>query len=72
MLTLFLTPEYAIFSASFLIMIGIGLIEAVGLGISHFDLAADFDGGSDAGIAEAPGVLDWLGLKTGVPRIGYR
>lgn len=63
MFALLITPDYAIFSAAFLIMIGIGLIQVIGLGIGHFDLGPDVDSG---GIG-TPGVLDWLGLKRGVP-----
>ncbi|MET0365261.1 MAG: OB-fold-containig protein [Sphingobium sp.] len=58
MLSLLLSSDYAIFSAALVIMVGIGLIEAVGLGIGHFDLDADIGD---------PGVLDWLGLKRGLP-----
>jgi len=56
-----LTPAYAVFAASFVLMIGIGLVEAVGLGIGHFDL--------DLEIGEPDGwvVLDWLGFRSGLP-----
>lgn len=67
MFAIFLTPDYAIFLAAFIVMIGIGLIEAVGLGIGHFDWGADFDGSVDGGGADAAGLLDWLGLKRGLP-----
>jgi len=42
-------------------MVGIGLVEAIGLGIGHLDLHAD--------VAEPDGgaFLDWLGLKSGLP-----
>lgn len=61
MLEQFLTPGYVVFAAAFVLMIGIGLIEAVGLGIGHLDLHADLaepDGGA---------FLDWLGLRSGLP-----
>ena len=56
-----LTPGYVVFAASFVVMLGIGLIEAIGLGIGHLDLHGD--------IAEPDGwaFLDWLGLKSGLP-----
>lgn len=63
MLALFLTSDYAIFSAAFIVMLGIGLIEAVGLGIGHFDL----DGSIDGNGIDAPDMLGWLGLKRGLP-----
>jgi hypothetical protein len=61
MLEQLLTPGYVVFAASFVVMLGIGLVEAVGLGIGHLDLHAD--------IAEPNGaaLLDWLGLKSGLP-----
>ena len=67
MFALLLTPEYALFGGAFFLMIGIGVIEAVGLGIGHFDFDADLDGVGHADLSSAPGVLDWLGLKTGLP-----
>lgn len=62
MLSLILSPDYAVFAIALAIMLGIGTIEAVGLGFGHLDL--DNDIGTDV---NAPGVLDWLGLKTGLP-----
>jgi hypothetical protein len=62
MLSLFLTPDYAPFAVAFVVMIGIGLIEAVGLGLGHVDLHADT--GSHL---EGPAMLDWLGLGSGLP-----
>jgi hypothetical protein len=57
MFALFLTSDYAIFSVALVVMLGIGAIEAIGLGIGQLDA----DAGLDAGL------LDWLGLKSGVP-----
>lgn len=59
MLAQLLSPGYVVFATAFVLMIGIGLVEAVGLGIGHFD----------AGLAEADGasLLDWLGLGRGLP-----
>lgn len=61
MLAQLLSPEYILFAGAFVLMVGIGLVEAVGLGIGHFDLDAD--------VAEPGGgaLLDWLGLGRGVP-----
>jgi hypothetical protein len=61
MLAQLLTPGYVVFAAAFVLMIGIGLVEAVGLGIGHFDLDAD--------LAEPDGatLLDWLGLGRDLP-----
>lgn len=61
MFVLFLTPAYLPFAVAFVVMVGIGLIEAVGLGLGHLDF--DGDGGADAG----GGVLDWLGLGGELP-----
>ena len=57
----FLTPEYAPFAIAFVVMIGIGLIEAIGLGFGSFDLHPDI------GDAHADGLLDWLGLGDRLP-----
>lgn len=62
MFALFLTPAYAPFAIAFVVMIGIGLIEAVGLGIGHLDLDADVHAETDSG-----GLLDWLGLGRELP-----
>lgn len=56
-----LTPPYIPFVFSFLIMLGIGLIEAIGLGFGHLDL--DADGSPDAG----DNMLAWLGLGDELP-----
>ena len=52
-----LTPAYLPFAIAFVVMAGIGLIEAVGLGLGNADLGADADGGA----------LDWLGRGREVP-----
>jgi len=60
--SIFLTPEYAPFAIAFVVMVGIGLIEAVGLGIGHLGLDADHD-------VDVHGstFLDWLGLGSQLP-----
>lgn len=63
MLSLLLSPDYAPFAIAFVVMLGIGLIEAVGLGLGHLDFDADIDAHGDVG----PGLLDWLGLGRGLP-----
>ncbi|WP_294357036.1 OB-fold-containig protein [uncultured Sphingomonas sp.] len=60
MLAVFLTPAYLPFAIAFVVMIGIGLIEAIGLGFGHLDVGAD-------GIEGHDGVLDWLGLSGELP-----
>ncbi|WP_260599981.1 YqiJ family protein [Sphingomonas endolithica] len=57
----FLTPSYLPFACAFVVMIGIGLIEAVGFGLGHLDL----DG--DVGTEAHGGMLDWLGLGGELP-----
>ena len=61
MVAQFLTSAYLPFAISFVVMIGIGLIEAIGLGLGQLDL--DGDVGADA----QGGVLDWLGLGGELP-----
>lgn len=61
MFATFLTPAYLPFAVAFVVMIGIGLIEAIGLGLGHLDL----DG--DVGVDGHDGVLDWLGLSGELP-----
>ena len=56
-----LTPAYTPFVFSFLLMIGIGLIEVLGFGLGHLDL--DSDATPDAG----PSALGWLGLGDEMP-----
>jgi hypothetical protein len=58
----FLTSDYAPFSIAFVIMIGIGLIEAIGLGVGHFNMHVDTD--SDV---EGITILDWLGVGPDLP-----
>ncbi len=60
MIDLLLTPAYAPFTIAFLVMIGVGLIEALGLGLGQVDLQPDID-------ADAGGFLDWLGVGDGLP-----
>ena len=62
MFAIFLTPAYAPFAIAFVVMIGIGLIEAIGLGLGHLDVHADLHAETDGG-----GVLDWLGLGHDLP-----
>jgi hypothetical protein len=57
---IFLTPDYAPFAISFVIMLGVGIIEAIGLGVGQFDVHAELD-------ADSGGVLDWLGMGAGLP-----
>lgn len=57
----FLAPAYFPFAIAFVVMIGIGVIEAVGLGLGHLDLHAD------AGTDMDGGVLDWIGLGNELP-----
>ncbi len=61
MFDIFLTPAYAPFAVAFVVMIGIGLIEAIGLGVGKLGV----DG--DLGDIEGATVLDWLGLGAGLP-----
>jgi len=65
MVSIFLTPEYFPFAVAFVVMLGIGLIEAIGLGIGHLDLHPGIDGDGDIG--DAHGALEWLGLGGGIP-----
>ncbi|KHA65064.1 MULTISPECIES: OB-fold-containig protein [Sphingomonas] len=61
MFAIFLTTAYAPFAIAFVIMFGIGLIEAIGLGLGHLDLDADVYAETDSG------VLDWLGFGHELP-----
>ncbi len=56
-----LTPDYLPFAIAFMLMIGIGLIEAIGLGLGQFDIGGDIGGDVDGGW------LDWLGLGEDLP-----
>ena len=56
-----LTPPYVPFAIAFVIMLGIGLIEAIGLGLGHVDL------GTSGGVDADGGLLDWLGLGGELP-----
>lgn len=57
----FLTQAYLPFAIAFVVMIGIGLIEAIGLGLGQLDLDGDVGADADGG------VLDWLGLGGELP-----
>lgn len=61
MFALLLTSSYAPFAIAFVVMIGIGLIEAIGLGFGHLDLHGH------AGAEIEGSVLDWLGLGGELP-----
>ena len=65
MFDLFLSQAYAPFTVAFLVMIGIGLIEGIGLGLGSLDLHADIGGDADG--IHAPDLLGWLGLGNGLP-----
>lgn len=62
MLEFALTEAYAPFTIAFLVMVGVGLIEAIGLGMGSLHLDADLDGHFDGG-----SVLSWLGFGSGMP-----
>ncbi|WP_033921412.1 OB-fold-containig protein [Sphingomonas sp. 37zxx] len=62
MLASFLAPEYAPFAIALAVMIGIGLIEGIGLGLGHFDLETGIDGD-----AEGSSLLGWFGLSGELP-----
>lgn len=57
MLSVLLSPDYLPFAIAFVVMVGIGLIEAMGLGFGDGDLGVDAHGG----------LLDWLGLGGELP-----
>ena len=65
MFSQFLTPSYLPFAIAFVVMVGIGLIEAIGLGLGHLGLDADV--GADAHADMDGGLLDWLGLGGELP-----
>jgi len=56
-----LTSPYLPFAITFVVMIGIGLIEAIGLGLGHMDM------GGDVGADGHATMLDWLGLGDELP-----
>ena len=61
MLQQLLSPPYLPFAISFVVMLGIGLIEAVGLGLG----TADLDGEVSSDVAShgfASTLLSWLGI----------
>lgn len=62
MLTELTSPAYAPFALAFLVMLGVGIIEAVGLGLGHID--ADAQLGS---VETDTGLLDWLGIGSDLP-----
>lgn len=63
--SLLTTSAYQPFTIAFFLMVGIGLIEAVGLGLGEFpDFHADLD---IDGHAEGLSLLGWLGFGSGVP-----
>lgn len=64
MLDFALTDAYAPFTISFLLMCGIGLIEAVGFGLGSVDVHADIGVDCDAGPASP---LEWLGFGDDMP-----
>ncbi|MFA6114948.1 MAG: OB-fold-containig protein [Sphingomonas sp.] len=64
MFSIFLTPDYFPFAVAFVVMLGIGLVEAVGLGLGHLDLHPGIDGHAEL---DGHGVLEWLGLGGGLP-----
>ena len=58
MLALLLAPENLIFSTALALMVLIGVVEALGFGLSAFDTPGELDLAGDAG---SP-LLDWLGF----------
>ena len=53
MLAALLTPEYLPFTAAFVLMLAVGLVEALGFGLGEIEVEG--------------GTLDWLGIGAGVP-----
>lgn len=64
MFELLLSLDYAPFVIAFVVMLGIGAIEAFGLGFGNLHLDTDLD--ADSGIGGGS-LLDWLGLGSGLP-----
>jgi hypothetical protein len=61
MFAVLLTTPYLPFVTAFVVMIGIGLIEAIGFGLGTLDLDAD------TGLDTHEGLLEWLGLGDELP-----
>lgn len=62
MIALLLTPEYAPFTLAFCVMLGIGLLQAIGLSFEALGLHAGLDHDLDG-----HGPLEWLGISSGIP-----
>lgn len=60
MLQHLLSPAYLPFAISFVVMLGIGLIEAIGLGLGNVDLDGDAPGDIASQGSASP--LSWLGI----------
>lgn len=58
-----LSPAYVPFVFSFALMLGIGLIEVIGLGLGHLDLHLERDSPGEFGDS----LLGWLGLGGEMP-----
>ncbi len=58
MLDQLLTPGYVVFTTALVVMVGIGIMEAIGLGLGHLDM--------DVAEPGSENLLDWLGLKSGL------
>lgn len=62
MLTELTSQPYVPFTVAFFLMLGVGLVEAIGTGLGHLDLDADSEiGGSNLVL------LDWLGIGSRLP-----
>jgi Protein of unknown function (DUF1449) len=61
MFSTLLTEAYLPFTIALVVMFGIGIIEAIGLGFGQFDIEGDAGGGAEGGW------LDWLGLSGELP-----
>lgn len=60
MLTALMSPDYAPFVLAFVLMLSIGIIEAIGLGAGEV--------GADVDVPDADhGLLDWLGIGSQLP-----
>ena len=67
MLDFALTDAYAPFTISFMLMCGIGLLEAVGLGLGSIDLDGHVDLQGHDVDADGASVLSWLGMAEDMP-----